>query len=808
MLETKQLSLFAPLARPLHLSLVAASPRGREPTMRKLLLPFTLLAAITACQGSAADTPAPNPDTTQGSETSPQSDAGTTDSAKSDAADGVVVKPAPDPSFATFLAAYQPVQKKAKSMTLQEFLAEHTPKDAPKDAKPAYDPLKSKYLDLIDKALQLTPAEKAKLAANGFVASDRMQEKTFAEALLKVFQKDLPVLVTTDAILQALHASYDDILKTLEQHVLLPALTDLLGKTHLALAKLDPGADPLAKQAKDDADFFVTVARSLLLGQAQKTNAGGTLDKDVATFLGHVEGLQLEEVTIFGTPRTMDFSQFKPRGHYAGVPELEKYFRAMMWLGRVDFRFAEFDANGGGWSYWPRQVMGAVLLHQAVDVPAWQAADDLIGLMVGPVDYIDFQGVAKLVAAQGWKQASDVAKADAKKLLADLIGGKYGAQKIASHFIETNPFSDEPTPLPPSFTYLGQRFVVDSHVFANVVYDRVVKDGNKVMRAMPSPLDALFVMGNGQVLPLLADEFAKFPYWGQLHVLRYLVDSYDQAFWQGNLYNLWLDALRTLNAPTTGDAFPFAMKTPAWRDKTANTQLGSWAQLRHDTLLYAKQSYTGGVACEHPSAMVEPYPAFFGKLKIFGQLAGQYLGNFQAGSAGAAPGKDAPWVKQQLASFFANWADHMGKLQAIAQHELDGKDLTQDELKYLKGVISADPGCGAPVFSGWYASLYFSADNLDKWKPTIADVHTNPNQDGPLAPPRVLHVATGNVGLMVFTADRCSGAAAFVGPVFRYHEVEVKEIKRLNDQEWEKMLQDGSAPQPPKWTESYRVVGK
>ena len=42
-----------------------------------------------------------------------------------------------------------------------------------------------------------------------------------------------------------------------------------------------------------------------------------------------------------------------------------------------------------------------------------------------------------------------------------------------------------------------------------------------------------------------------------------------------------------------------------------NTQLGSWAELRHDTLLYAKQSYTGIPACEYPDVYVEPYPELF-----------------------------------------------------------------------------------------------------------------------------------------------------------------------------------------------------
>lgn len=60
-------------------------------------------------------------------------------------------------------------------------------------------------------------------------------------------------------------------------------------------------------------------------------------------------------------------------------------------------------------------------------------------------------------------------------------------------------------PLSFSFALLGQRYVLDSHVFSNVVYDRVA--GGRVMRMMPSPLDVAFAaLGNNQAASLLAPE--------------------------------------------------------------------------------------------------------------------------------------------------------------------------------------------------------------------------------------------------------------------------------------------------------------
>lgn len=747
-----------------------------------LALGGLLLALPTGCE----DGPAP----------AAASDATTT----KDTGPGILPKPVTgDPKF---MEKFGPVVEEAKSLGLQEFLAKYTPSDAAKPAKPGYDPLTAKHMDVVDKKLALTASEKAKLTANGFVVAERLEYETMAAALLDTFQKDLPVLVTTDAVLQALHASYDDILKNLELYVLIATLDEALAKAHAAVPSLVTGPSPMAKSAAADIDFHLAMARTLLSGKTVAAVTGAAVDKQVQTFLGHISGLQMKDVTIFGSPRKEDYSQFKPRGHYAGIPELERYFQAMMWLGRTDLRFAEFDSSSGKWLWRPRQVMGAMLLAQAVEnsgaTGAVQSAEDLITLMVGPIDFIDLQGVAKLVAAENWKTASnieDLNEAQIASLIDKLAGGAYGKQQIASHYLETNPFSTETTPLPPSFALLGQRFVIDSYVFSNVVYDRILWKGQKVQRVLPNPLDAMFVLGNNQVLPLLQKDFDKFPYWGALHNLRWLVDQHPPQFWQSNVYNLWLDSLRQLNAPTTSEKFPFAMRTEAWRDKTAHTQLASWAQLRHDTLLYAKQSYTGGVACEHPSAYVEPHPAFFAKLKTMGGLAGQALTNVKT---------KEPWMKDSLAKFFADWQEHMGKLELAATHELSGQGTTAEDVAFLKGVIMAGNVCGV-TYSGWYPKLFFGAESVDQFKPTIADVHTNPNQ-GPLPGPNVLHVATGKVNLMVMTVNTCKGAETFVGPVFRYHEVDWKKIERLSDQDWEKQLKDGVAPPPPAWTSSFKAA--
>lgn len=49
---------------------------------------------------------------------------------------------------------------------------------------------------------------------------------------------------------------------------------------------------------------------------------------------------ETKEIELFGKVRQIDFSQMKPRGHYVKTRELQKYFRTMMWLGRIDMKIA------------------------------------------------------------------------------------------------------------------------------------------------------------------------------------------------------------------------------------------------------------------------------------------------------------------------------------------------------------------------------------------------------------------------------------------------------------------------------------
>jgi hypothetical protein len=208
----------------------------------------------------------------------------------------------------------------------------------------------------------------------------------------------------------------------------------------------------------------------------------------------------------------------------------------------------------------------------------------------------------------------------------------------------------------------------------NVVYDKVANPN----RMLPKGADVLFSLGNNDALEVLRKELEYYGYMRQLAAQRYLIDTYEDSFWESSLFNLWLNAIRQLNPRqdrvthfgTPSNRFeqparselPEFMQTRAWSRKTMTTQLAAWAQLRHDNLLYGKQSYSGGPVCEYPHTYVEPVPQFFRAMKLLSRVSQDKFGDCSM-TGGCETGSCA---------ISGTLEEIMSKLGPIAQKQIDG----------------------------------------------------------------------------------------------------------------------------------------
>ena len=64
--------------------------------------------------------------------------------------------------------------------------------------------------------------------------------------------------------------------------------------------------------------------------------------------------------------------------------------------------------------------------------------------------------------------------------------------------------------------------------------------------------------------------------------------------------------------------------------------------------------------------------------------------------------------KQQVA-FLRNFAEQVGTLRTIAEKQLEQKELTAKEAKFLKDIVQKDNSSGHTEYNGWYTKLFWKS---------------------------------------------------------------------------------------------------
>ena len=729
---------------------------------------------------------------------------------------------------------------------------------------------------------RLNPAEMSVFVTNGFVVSERLGASShffnpdgdsFSDLFYKVWFDDLPVFVSTDAILQAWHRTYSGMLAEVEETFLMGALDAMLSAMSARLPELwaEAGEGPL-RESIQDVDLFLAVARSLLSTNRVSSPLGQ--DAEVWEMLARIRAFRMVEMELFGACRRIDFSQFIPRGHYTHSARLTRYFQSSTWLGRTDFMVAGGMVErclGDARPVSPRETGGALviwdLLHRAGQFERWQQVDRVIESFVGWSDSLGVAQLGGILAGAGLRSVRDVTSIQAlEELQQAILGGELGAQNIRSDYF-VSPRGPEQMQLPRAFLFLGQRFTPDSWALSQTVFDSILWNDVKVNRRVPSALDVAFsVFGNDHVVPLLAGRIANtnafnstihaerwrdgLPYQHQLAALRQVLDTQEPAGWESNIYVSWLHALRQLSLPTTSPAYPEAMRTRAWAMKTLNTQLASWTHLRHDNVLYVKQSYTGGAVCFYPHGFVEPRVEFWDSLgamitraaDLIGQLdfQGDYTyaqlhtvrSNFFLVSTWTTNTVPMSVVRSNQTAHLHRFASVVRTLSDLSRKELAQIAFSEEDDAFIKALIQ-DAGTlplgsgGVRKYDGWFPRLFYrplpyiamsevdfqehyGANAGDR---VVVDVHTDVAAPGD--PGGVLHQGIGTPNLLLIAVDNGPDRMVYAGPVLSHYEFEVVgEPYRMTDMEWDGLITAGPGSgssqkieglHPPSWTRGYLV---
>ncbi|HID06955.1 MAG TPA: DUF3160 domain-containing protein [Armatimonadetes bacterium] len=347
------------------------------------------------------------------------------------------------------------------------------------------------------------------------------------------------------------------------------------------------------------------------------------------------------------------------------------------------------------------------------------------------------------------------------------------------------------TPDIPQFRFMGQRYIPDSEILQRL--------SEPWVRPVPKGLDVMAVLGSPRAIRLL-DVFYREPqtwdkYVAERNKLIREFGQLPQDKWTSNMYWGWLWVLKSIIKPY-GEGYPSFMRNNSWQDKCLSTALASWAQLRHDTILYAKQSLVaaecgGGERPPKAKGYVEPVPEAFRRLLHLVQLTRKLL-------------TPRGFMTREMSDKLAEFEDMLEFLQRVATKELEGRRLTADEYDQIRLI-----GSWMEILSLWVMSdgkakdWYEIQPATDRDMACIADVHTaidrRPNGLGEVC----LEEGVGHAH-EIFVIVPIEGELYLTrGAVFSYYEFLQPMRKRLTDEEWQRMLKEGRAPKQPGWTKFF-----
>lgn len=678
--------------------------------------------------------------------------------------------------------------------------------------------------------LQMNPGELEVFRRNGFVVSSRLVRNSFADAYYDVFIRDLPVLITTDSILHAWHRSFDAILEDLEVNQLRVQLSELLDAMAMRIETLGGQSSGLARDGFVDADYIVGVARSLLRGSLVSSALGNTARTHEATSL--VEWASSWPFQwLWGDLQLVDFSIFSPRGHYAKSESLSRYFRAMSWCGQCNLVVAGTNST-------PRQISAALaLLHALQDSgsqPIFSSIESALSQLVGLPDSMNFHQLQALALAEGIaNDRTTWTSARLSQFANNILEGRFGFQEYAPIGLPSGGHVADQRLVPRVFSLFGQRFILDGWAMQEQLWPRItpelVNQPGDVRRRRSTSLDVAFTtFGNTQVVPELVTNMTTdapmpfrdgFPYAHKLAAVKEVVDQVPEEGWRTSIYGSWLHALRSLSAPTTGPEFPEAMRTRAWAMKNLNTQLSSWTQLRHDTVLYAKATVSPPISCFYPDAFVEPYPEFYRRMS---EMA------FQTAAVTASLGTNwtAPGTAEGVQSFLRRFGTNCTRLREIALKELAQQPRNTEENAFLADLVEQSWNYnGDRQFKGWYPLMFYrGAEGQIPCQPfdatgrilcpdhdsaledfAVSDIQSDEISDADSDPGAILHQGIGKVRFLRVAFENGPDRVMYMGPVYSHYEFWTPYGVRQSDEEWKETVKQGGTAMPvdPPWTHSF-----
>ena len=633
-------------------------------------------------------------------------------------------------------------------------------------------------VDNVLNPFQLTtfdPRLKSALGQNGFaiVPGKKIQ-------LFHVYEKndysDFPSFVTTDLYLQLYHFYFDNVLRSIEEEKF-DSIVNLLS-TELYKHFSTPMSKQLEPARRYNQAYFA-IAKALISGKSAPavTDEYSSMVKDeINSVMSSQDGYS----DFLGYKNVMyGYSLFRPRGHYTRSERIQRYFRAMMWLQNVNFG-TDIES----------QFQSALLMAEAVGSnprikKLYDTLFEPITFLMGEPDNVTILQVYNEMKKTG-KNAEGIITS--KK---DYNQVRQAVEEIAKKQTRIRPKFEYTSPY--KINLMPQRYQPD----AEVLNEMIDADNRPTKRDVPSGLDIFASLGCTAAERILINEQHEDTRWEKFKpTLEKMKVRMKEIGWDQTVAKRWINTLADMN--NTNANYPYFMKTQQWEKKNLNTALASWAELKHDAILYAKQpagAECGDYGPPEPTVKgyVEPNVRFWEKAIALLDATNDVLKKFDLVTEKAAT------TTQRLheqAEFFLN----------VSKKELAGKTLTKEEYDQIEivGAVFENISLDLVREKDQWLEGWDNVQGPDKSVAIVADVYTanaanNPNKS-------ILYEGVGPAYEIYVVVEIGGNLWLTRGAVFSYREFKQPlGQQRMTDEEWQEKLKTMPRLGCPNWMNEITV---
>lgn len=639
-------------------------------------------------------------------------------------------------------------------------------------------------------AFWLSDDGKAKkmLGENGFVLEEGVREEFFEIYEWNRYMQKANY-VTTDAMLHTYNVYFLHLMRSIESKYLAGGIQEV-SKNMLASAQ--EHYDTLKgteweEAAKKELAFFA-IGCAL---QDPDTVIPDAVAEAAAEELESINAAEGIAVSPF-TGEMEDYSQYKPRGNYDGTEQLRRYFKTMMWYGRMGFISEDETLN---------RAALLTVLSMDKDIDNWSKIYQVTSFFAGESDDLTYYELLPLIEnVYGANvNVADLAGKTEEWELYNAMCAELEPPQISSVPVPDYYSDEEKAEVQKGFRFMGQRFSIDEAVFEQLIYRNVQENEDGSRRMLPDALDFAAAYGSDTAMDILkGQDNTDYPnYWEQMDKAREYVKSFPEESKNANLYSSWLDTIEPL-IERKDEAYPPFMRTDAWQRRNLLTFMGSYAELKHATLLYSKQVMAemggGGEETYDDRGYVECEPEVFSRLEALVAATAEGLSKYGM-------------IEQTDRDNLMLLSELSGKLKVIAVKELEGELPSDDDFELIRTFGGQLEHFWTAVMDADYPDEMYHLTQ-DHPPAYIADIATDPNG-------YCLEVGTADPFEMLVIVQVDGKLKIASGAVFSFYQFEQPISQRMTDKEWRikmGLLQDDDGNynwkqqdhvQEPEWYKNY-----